>query len=578
MLELRKTAMNQEKNPNAEIYARMALDQIPRILTLQDRNPLSETYGSFSRTYWLDRTTDFSNALSQYATHALALSWGLDLSGNPFYKQPKILDWVFAGMDHWVSCQKDDGSFDEFYPQERGWAGPTGFLVYAMADSYRRLKNEIPAGLATRLLEAIRKGGENLGSREEIGTLANHYVMAALGVAAAHQVTGDDSLLPGYEWVLKKTLALFDDEGWGREYDGADIGYLSASVSFFSKIQAIAPDERIANAIDKAIPFSAYFVYPDGHFAGTLGSRNTLHFYPHGYELLADKNPLAARIADAMIDGLAGGALVPPHIMADRYFLYRVPEFLLSYIDSRARPVSKATLPYEGHDFDQWFANGRFFVSKKNDHYCVVNAGKGGVVKCFDIKAGRLTYADTGIMVKRKGSVASSQWVDPNYAVTPTKTGVTVQGQMHRVPNKLFTPIKTVLFRLFLIGFAWNTTIAYRLKGWIRRLLMLVHKPEPIRFKRTIDFGEDALTVTDELSCAPGLPIERALFADDIPVRYVPQSRYFQPQELLAKGFWASKPQIDALKKGKLIHTRCVDLTSGATQVTATDPKGKALA
>lgn len=567
--------MDDNKNVNAEIYARMGLLQIPRILSLQDRNPLSKTYGSFSRTWWLDRTTDFSNALTQYATHALALAWACPMPGSRYYRHPKVLQWIFAGMEHWISTQHDDGSFDEFYPHEHGWAGPTGFLVYAMADSYLRTKDEIPADLSARLLEAIRKGGEFLGAYDEIGTLANHYVMAALGIRFAHHVTGDDSLLKGYQTVLSDTLALFDDEGWGLEYDGADIGYLSASVSFFAKIDQIAPDEKISKVIEKAVEFSSYFCYPDGHFAGTLGSRNTLHFYPHGYELLANQNPLAARMADAMIEGLEAGALVPPHIMADRYFLYRIPEFFLSYIDSDKRQPYQAKLPYEKEDFETWFPKGRFYISKKGDYYCVANAGKGGVVKVFDIPQNKMIHADSGIMVQTGKRIAGSQWVDPKYRTETIENGVEISGPLHRIPGKIFTPFKFVLFRIFLMTIAWNTKIAYRLKGWIRKLLMLKHKPSSHGFTRSITFDGGSLVVRDTLFARMGKNIKSAFFGDDIPVRYVPQSRYFQPQDLNAKGCWATNMQLRELRKGELKHQRTIDLQTGKEKIQAWGTDGE---
>src|SRR5690606_41431720 len=64
-------------------------------------------------------------------------------------------------------------------------------------------------------------------------------------------------------------------------------------------------------------------LYPDGSYGGTLGSRNTQHFYPHGFEILANKIPLAAAVAAATRNALAKGSLVPPEIMSDRYLLDR---------------------------------------------------------------------------------------------------------------------------------------------------------------------------------------------------------------------------------------------------------------
>src|SRR6185503_10833874 len=42
-------------------------------------------------------------------------------------------------------------------------------------------------------------------------------------------------------------------------------------------------------------------MHPDGSYAGEYGSRNTYHFYPHGFELLAPHFPTAGRIAETYL-------------------------------------------------------------------------------------------------------------------------------------------------------------------------------------------------------------------------------------------------------------------------------------
>ena len=46
------------------LYLEHALSQLPRILSLQDRNPYAPTYGSFNRLYWLDKTHAFPDAIA----------------------------------------------------------------------------------------------------------------------------------------------------------------------------------------------------------------------------------------------------------------------------------------------------------------------------------------------------------------------------------------------------------------------------------------------------------------------------------------------------------------------------------
>jgi len=114
-----------------DIYAKRALAQIPRLLTLQDRNSFSPTYGCFHRDYWNYKTSDFPDAVRQCGIQALALVYKYDFPGNIYKGQTKIADWAIAGLDFWGRIQHKDGSFDEFYPYERGWVGPSAFTTYA---------------------------------------------------------------------------------------------------------------------------------------------------------------------------------------------------------------------------------------------------------------------------------------------------------------------------------------------------------------------------------------------------------------------------------------------------------------
>jgi hypothetical protein len=65
-----------------EIYAQKGLVQVPRLLSLEDRNPFSPTYGCCNREYWLCRSTDFPSSIAQFGIHALALTSPHEKPGN----------------------------------------------------------------------------------------------------------------------------------------------------------------------------------------------------------------------------------------------------------------------------------------------------------------------------------------------------------------------------------------------------------------------------------------------------------------------------------------------------------------
>ena len=154
------------------------------------------------------------------------------------------------------------------------------------------------------------------------------------------------------------------NEGWSREYDGVDPGYLSATVSFLGKIYQSNPDQEIFDILKQSVEFASYFVYPNGFYAGSIGSRNTLHFYPHGFEVFAEKIPLAGSVAVKMLDALNDGKLVPPEIMSDRYVFYRVPEFLEAFVDHHGELDEYPPLPYEHEAINKFFDQSKIYVKK----------------------------------------------------------------------------------------------------------------------------------------------------------------------------------------------------------------------
>ena len=224
------------------VYAKKALAQIPRLLSMENRNAFSKTYGCFDRTYWLDKAIDFPSSILQFSVHSLALVYSHPLADNPYYKKKKIREWAIAGIEYWMKIQHKDGSFDEFYPNEHGWAGPTGFLLYVMLDSYKLLEKEFPIELKKEFFKICRKAALYLAKYDEHGILANHHAMAILPIYYASKVLKDESLLYNFNDKFNYFLNLQDEEGWFLEYDGPDIGYLSATVSFLAKLHKISDD------------------------------------------------------------------------------------------------------------------------------------------------------------------------------------------------------------------------------------------------------------------------------------------------------------------------------------------------
>ncbi len=556
---------------NRDFYADKAVPQIARVLSLEDRNEFSDTYGCFNREYWLCRATDFPSAIAQMSVQSLALAYSHEFPGNIYYKEEKIKKWIWAGMDFWTRIQRPDGSFDEFYPNERGWAGPTGFLLYAMLDSYRMLLGDLPPRLKEEFLKTCHKASLNLVAWDEAGVLANHHAIALLAIYESYLISHDSHVLRKFKEKLEYFYTLCSKEGWSLEYDGADLGYLSATVSFLSKLcRLYTEDERLLQVIHKAIDFSSFFVYPNGFYAGTIGSRQTLHFYPHGYEIMAGSYPLAGAMAEKMLASYGESKLVPPEIMSDRYYIYRIPELLHAHVDYSPRTGELPPLPYERRPFQLYFEEACMDIRKTTGYYSIVNLAKAGVIKIFDLNTNKLIVNDCGIIARLvSGKVISSQWIDKEYRKEADGRSISVSGDFHFVSGTRLTPFKMIVFRMVLLLFGWQSSLAYRIKGMIRNLAITKCRKAPVEFKRSFHFEEKTVIVQDEIRVKPGNPRFQSLsIGDEFSVRYVPQSLYFQSQELDVEGIPVPKRYLDKLNaEGRLTVKRIYSISDGETKV-----------
>lgn len=548
------------KTTKRDIYAQKSLESVPRLLTLLDREPTSKTFGCFHRDYWLYKTSDFPDMVRQFGALSLALVYRHQFPQSPYFGNLKIARWAAASIDFWASQQHTDGSFDEFYPYERGWVGPTAFTAYACAEACQLLGDALPATTKEAALNAIRKSATFIcrGDRES-DSLANHHAMACLAVWKAYELTGEDKFVQGFEERWREFLTFHNRlEGWSREYDGIDPGYLSATVSFLAKVYKASPRREILDVLTQSVQTCAYFARPDGDYAGNLGSRNTQHFYAHGFEVLARSIPLAGALAEHHLKGLAAGRVVPPEIMSDRYVFYRVPELLEAYLDYVPRTETLPKLPFEQSDFQHWLPDAGIYATVRGRYYAIANAAKGGVIKVFDRERNVSLLADSGIVGRcTDGRAVTSQWIDKNHQISLDDNGFSVQGHLQVIPsNKVFSLAKFIVFRMVLFLLGWNAGFCHFLKGKIRAALILKTKKAPILFQRQVSVTESSITIDDKLTVEAPFDFSQLSFGGERFIRFVPQSRFFQKHELADSGLELDADALQRLNTKRKLHLR----------------------
>lgn len=462
--------------------ARAALAQIPKLLTLQDRTPVSPAYGCFDRSYWHYRTMDFPCGMSQEFSLPLALAWALDMPENPYHRQPEIRRWSEAGIRYACRSAHPDGACDDYYPYERA-AGAAAFSLFACleAASLLGLRHD------PEISAFAQRRAHWLASRLESGKLSNHE---ALIVASLARLAEEDRR---WEAPLRRRLARLlswqSGEGWFIEYGGADPGYLSLTISLLADVDRRRPDLDLRGAIRRAVRFLAVFVHPDGSVGGGYTSRGTCSFFPHGLEIAGIWLPDALAINDLALRPLVEGRA--PCYADDRIIGHHLWSWMLSWAEWQPnRPAKK-----EEAGISRTFPEARLLRDVRGATRLYYSWGKGGAFKLY--KGRQLLWSDTGpCLALRDGRVAVTH-LQENGIHHGTAHDLNIRGHMVWTRQTRLTPLRSAGLRLaMLLGGRLAPDVVRRM---LQFLLVTGRRPAPFRFQRRLVWNDGAWDVTDTI-------------------------------------------------------------------------------
>ncbi|GIX48975.1 MAG: hypothetical protein KatS3mg131_3186 [Candidatus Tectimicrobiota bacterium] len=465
------------------LYAEVGLRGLPKILGLLDRNRLSPTYGCFDKAYWHYRTAAFPSGMAQEFVLPLALVYRYRFPGGEGYVgQPRLREWVLAGIHYAARSAHRDGSCDDYFPYERA-LGAAAFSLYACSESALLLE------LRDATLEAFfRRRGQWLIRHGESGLLANHHALVVLALYNVYLYTRDAAFRHAARARLQQLLGWQSAEGWFPEYEGCDPGYTTATIDFLAKYYRKSGDAQVLAPLRRAVQFVADFMHPDGSFAGEYGSRNTYLFFPHGFELLAPQVPEALWLAERYVQGLRRGLRV--FLEDDRLIGHLTYNHLQAALDCwPQRQGGLAPAPGCRH----WPEAG-LYVYRRDSLYAVVSLAKGGVCKIF--VNDRLLYGDSGLIARqRNGRCLVSHLID-RYESTLAEDSVTVGGYFGYVRYRLPSLPAVLAFYAFMatVGRLGRNAV----RRVLQRLLIVGKRRAPLRFRRTLRFAPH-VTLCDEV-------------------------------------------------------------------------------
>jgi hypothetical protein len=501
------------------------------LLTLQDRNPHSPTYGCFDRAFWHDKVVDFSNGCAVEAVWPLALAATLEVPGNRFLRHSAVLEWGRAGIAYAARSAHADGACDEYLPMEKS-PGAAAISLLAMVESARLLDLR---GVADELLG---KRAQWLAEQHVARRFSHHEALVALGLERVGQWLGTDRWKAAGAKRLADLLEEQDSEGWFPEDERCDPGCHAQTVGFLAQLQQAAPSPAIASALEKAVRFAESFVHPDGTFGGEYGGWDAFALVPYGFELAGATIPQALAVSARLLEAAEQGTA--PAGWDDRLAARIAWGSLLAWRHFQAERPALSPRP-AGRVY---FRNAGMIIERRDGAELYLSIRKGGGFRFF--RDGELVCADTQLSARFAesggGGVAAAH-LPGDYDVEFSQDSIRVAGAFGWVHQPVASTGKMMMLRPLMqtVG-----RIDAELVGWLRHKLATGRKkPAPLNFARHLHWSEGRLHVSDEIQTADWSKVESIELGVAQSWSGSPASAIYQAGQLL--------PRLDLTPKLRLL-------------------------
>ena len=502
-----------------DLFAQAALAEIPKILTLMDRNPHSPTYGCCDRNFWQYKIIDFPSGMAQEFSLPLSLAYALKLPDSPFYQKSSVREWGHASLSFAAKSAHSDGSCDDYFPFERA-SGATAFSLFACIESYQLLALNDP-----EILQFFETRADWLANHRESGRLANHEALIVLCLTLLSK------LLKTSKWDsikaqrLERLLSWQSPEGWFQEYGGFDPGYHTLTVSCLARLYEFQPDDSLKQVLIQAVELTRQLIHPDGSYGGEYGSRNTYNFFPHGFELVGQWYPDALAINDAFLQGMAAGqqpCYADDHIVGHHAWNYLLAwkDFVSHRPPHKLRPAGQL-----------WLKQSGILIDRRQDTELYLALNKGGVFKLF--REGKLIASDTQISVsvqqggQLKNAVAH---LVGDYDVEVSENRISIRGNLGWSKQTQMTPAKLMILRI--VNLSIGRFFPNLIRSLLQKILITGKREAPFTFVRQMDWHNGQWQITDELKADSWNAVRSVGISSHQTSIYVVMSRVFQAGQL----------------------------------------------
>ncbi|HOO77101.1 MAG TPA: hypothetical protein PLI51_07800 [bacterium] len=382
-----------------------------RLLGLADRDPLSPTFACFDYPFWRSKTATYVNARLQEAVYSLALLYREEFPGNDWRGRLEIFELARAGMLFWSDLQHPDGSFDEWYRGEHGFAA-TAFSAFAVSRAFGLLEPDLDENSRERLKKTFARAGTWLSRHDDLDKL-NHEAVAA----AALYSLGEALQVPGFAAAAsdkaRKVLERQTGEGWFPELGGLDSGYSFLTLEYLAQCWTFSRAPALAGALEKALGFLLDLVQPDLTTGREYNLCGNSYVSLLGAAIMAEFSPAAREL---FLQGASRSNALDQLAQDDLSACYHLYNGLLSVLHyrrwCRLYDETAARLPCQGPPFIRVWPEAGLVAARTGAYYALCSARAGGTVKIYpDALPETQLWKDAGYRLTAGGrTLATGGW------------------------------------------------------------------------------------------------------------------------------------------------------------------------
>ncbi|OGV94550.1 hypothetical protein A3A66_00820 [Microgenomates group bacterium RIFCSPLOWO2_01_FULL_46_13] len=524
---------------NRDLYQEVVEQLLARVLAMQNRNPLSQTYGCFDRNFWHFKTIiDFPSATYQQPVLGLSQLLTSKAKANPYVTNPILKEVVRAGILFWCSIQNKDGSVNEYYQNDHSFC-PTAYTTYAVAQAYYLTQKLFSPLERQQIINHLQAGGLWL-SRHTNPLVYNQMIASMNALFWTARLTGNQTLKRAFEKRRQDILSAQTEEGWFPENNGADIGYSFQDLDLFSAYLSEVDDKPITASVIKLLKFCRLFLHPDGSTGGEYGSRCTQHVFPFGLEFLTDRNiPEACDILRWFRYWFERRLTIIPEIVDDKYTNYF---YFNSYIQAFLTPKVNHLTPKRTQKNLSlsltYLKKAGIITLNLGSVSAWIGVKRNGSLRVFSQE--KLLYQDIGYLVKLSdhrlcATQAFNDIATATYHFSKTDCQITIEGFAGLIDDSLPLTRWLIPFKLFCKTVLNLNPFADWFAHWLKYRKVVKRYPLPLKLTRQLLITRKGFQLHDVLTVTNSpLTIQAVHPIQNVTTTHSLSSRYYHPQYLTA--------------------------------------------